>query len=363
MLKTPVTDIFAHYLNSPVVPVFGGHLYQLRYVLDAICAKYPEGLKTYYEKKVENDDEDYFKRPNNLREICINDHMKPLIMQYLKDLKTECIEIMIDGVPAAFLKELGISFEDLSGLSDDNLGKFKELFLKEHRVSPIHDVKTSGQNFDTILDFAVDILARRETDELKNTTVKLDSITNKIVLVEMPEGTYMKDTKQTVVTENEDGTKNEEVVTHKANTNEKGVLLLKVPEVEKEFQEPLPIPEGKEEPEVDENGEVKTQTVKKMVEEDQNGKALAIQTREVQYLAEGANYFAINEYGGKAIREDFLDFIKSQFPEFFEENTDFEDVKAAANKQASADIQAYIKANCTEYDFPCMEFSLSAVEI
>lgn len=342
------------------MPVFGGHLYQLKYVLDEICKKYPNGLKTYYEKKVENDDEDYFLRPNNLREICLESHLMPIFMQYLRDLKCECIEVMIDNVPAIFLKDSNMTFEDLSELTDEDMGKFKELFINQHRVSPVHDPTKTGKNFDNLLDFTVDILAKRVPVENVNT--KIDQIHNKIVLVEMPEGTYNKDTTQKVVTENEDGTKTEEVIEHKANTGEKALLLLKVPEYEEEVQEPLEIVEGQE-PEKDENGDLKMKTVKRIVEEDQKEKALAICMRDVQFLAEGANYYAINEFAGKAIREDFLTFIKSLFPEFFEENTDFEDIKAAMNKAANDDQAAFIKANCTEYEFPCMEFHCSAVDL
>lgn len=196
MLKTNVTDIFAHYFNSPVVSVFGGHLYQLKYVLDEIVKKYPNGLKTYREKKVENDDEDYFLRPNNLREVCIESHLMPLFMQYLRDLKCEAIEVMVDNVPANFLRDVNVSLDDLSELSDEDIGKFKELFLNQHRVSPVHDAarfKESGKNFDNLLDFTVDILAKRVPVE--NVNVKVDQIHQKMVLCEMPEGMYNKDTK------------------------------------------------------------------------------------------------------------------------------------------------------------------------
>lgn len=196
VLKTNVTDIFAHYFNSPVVSVFGGHLYQMKYVLDEIVKKYPNGLKTYREKKVENDDEDYFLRPNNLREVCIESHLMPLFMQYLRDLKCEAIEIMVDNVPANFLKDVNVTLDDLSELNDEDIGKFKELFLNQHRVSPVHDsarFKESGKNFDNLLDFTVDILAKRVPVDGVN--VKVEQIHQKIVLCEMPEGMYNKDTK------------------------------------------------------------------------------------------------------------------------------------------------------------------------
>lgn len=133
-----------------------------------------------------------------------------------------------------------------------------------------------------------------------------------------------------------------------------GLLLLKVPQYEEEVQEPLEIGEGKEQK--DDQGELQMKTVTRIVDEDQKEKALSIIQRDVPFLAEGGNYYAINEYAGKAIREDFLAYIKSLFPEFFEENNDYEEIREAMNKQAEEDQAEFIKANCTEYDFPCMEF-------
>ncbi len=54
-----------------------------------------EGLKNYMEKKIQADDEDYFLRPNNLRELLLPDYLMPFLMSYLKDMKNESIEIMI----------------------------------------------------------------------------------------------------------------------------------------------------------------------------------------------------------------------------------------------------------------------------
>ena len=46
-----------------------------------------------------------------------------------------------------------------------------------------------------------------------------------------------------------------------------------------------------------------------------------IQVRDVTGMKDApSSYYAINEYAGKLIREDFLDFINKQYPEFFEDN-------------------------------------------
>ena len=58
---------------------------------------------------------------------------------------------------------------DLSDFSDEDIVKFKELF-NATRVSPVH--KDAGKNFDNLLEFAVDILAKRVPVE--NVNVKID---------------------------------------------------------------------------------------------------------------------------------------------------------------------------------------------
>ncbi len=68
---------------------------QIYYILEEIIKKYPQGLKNYMEKKIQADDEDYFLRPNNLRELLLPDYLMPFLMSYLKDMKNESIEIMI----------------------------------------------------------------------------------------------------------------------------------------------------------------------------------------------------------------------------------------------------------------------------
>jgi hypothetical protein len=55
------------------------------------------------EKKIQADDEDYFLRPNNLRELMLPDYLMPFLMSYLKEMKNESIEIMIHPVCKKFL--------------------------------------------------------------------------------------------------------------------------------------------------------------------------------------------------------------------------------------------------------------------
>ena len=80
------------------------------------------------EKKIQNDDEDYFAKPNNLRELLLPEHLMPFLMQYLKDMKNDAIEILLHEECANFLNTLEIPTDDLSGLSDEDLVLFKEIF-------------------------------------------------------------------------------------------------------------------------------------------------------------------------------------------------------------------------------------------
>ena len=91
----------------------------------------------YMEKKIANDDEDYFVRPNNPRELLLTDHLLPFFMLYLKEMKNECIEIMLDPACTKFLKEREIDYEAMDKLSDDDYIKFKEMFIKK-KVSEAH---------------------------------------------------------------------------------------------------------------------------------------------------------------------------------------------------------------------------------
>ena len=47
------------------------------------------------EKKVESTDVDYFSRPNNLRELVLDEHMLPFMMAYLKEMKNDSIELYL----------------------------------------------------------------------------------------------------------------------------------------------------------------------------------------------------------------------------------------------------------------------------
>jgi hypothetical protein len=69
----------------------------------------------------------------------------------------------------------------------------------------------------------------------------------------------------------------------------------------------------------------KTKTVIVMVDVDQQEKSLTVGTRNVDGL-EGKSFFLINKYAQKAFREEFLDYISRLYPNFFEDNDDWDQI-------------------------------------
>ena len=121
------------------------------------------------------------------------------------------------------------------------------------------------------------------------------------------------------------------------NTDEKAVIIIKVPQIEEE-----------EEIKVEVSGSEgqKTEIIKKMVDEDQKDSAIVIQGRDVQgiRIQEAKQFYNINQYAGKAYREDFMNFIAKQFPEFFDDNDDFDKIMAEAHRLADKDIAMFAQA-------------------
>ena len=116
-------------------------------------------------------------------------------------------------------------------------------------------------------------------------------------------------------------------VKHEKNTDEKAVIIIKVPQVEEE-----------EEMNVEVSGAdgQKTEIVRKMVDEDQKDQAIVIQARDVNgiRIVDARQFYNINIYAGKMYREDFLNYISKQYPEFFDDNDEYNEILAAVHQQA-----------------------------
>ena len=123
----------------------------------------------YMEKKIANDDEDYFSRPNNPRELLLGDHLEPFIMLYLKQMQNECIEVLLHPQASQFLKEKDVPNDEINLLTEEDAISFKELFVKK-KISIAH--KSCTKQMDTIYEYLIDILTKRVPVEAPN--VKLD---------------------------------------------------------------------------------------------------------------------------------------------------------------------------------------------
>ncbi len=148
------------------------------------------------EKKIQADDEDYFLRPNNLRELMLPDYLMPFLMSYLKEMKNESIEIIIHPVCKKFLQDRKCPLNDFSSLTDEDIINLKELFF-DNRVSKFH--KDTGKMMETLYDYFIDILNRRVP--VDGTNVKVDQIINKIKLIEIPEDIILENGFETVEVE------------------------------------------------------------------------------------------------------------------------------------------------------------------
>jgi len=115
----------------------------------------------------------------------------------------------------------------------------------------------------------------------------------------------------------------------KKNTNEQGLILINVPQVEMTDEIPIEVTGAKEGEE--DGAKKKTKTVKRLVDEDQGHKALAVVGRDIPGMTD-KNFFVINRYAGTAYREHFLEYITQEYQWFFEENNDHDEILAASNK-------------------------------
>jgi len=96
------------------------------------------------QKKIEGTDEEYFSRPNNLRELTVPEHLMIFLMKYVKDMKNESIELLLHPLVFNYLESCNVNEEDLSKFDDDQLLKFKELFM----ANKTKNLKNCGKTMD-----------------------------------------------------------------------------------------------------------------------------------------------------------------------------------------------------------------------
>ena len=227
VLSTNLVDITGNYeMEAPYISAIGGQLLQMFYSLEEISTKYPHGLKNYMEKKIQNDDQDYFLRPNNPSELLLPEHLMPFLMHYIKDIKNESIDILIHPNCVQFLEENSCELDDLSSLEDEQLIAFKELHGKNIMARSHRD---RGKIMERLYDYLIDILAKKVPTD--NVTVKIDQIHHKVKFVTMPDDVVEEDFEQKIVSTEEpkegEEQKEPQTIHRKKNINDVAVLLLK----------------------------------------------------------------------------------------------------------------------------------------
>ena len=142
----------------------------------------------YMEKKIANDDDDYYAKPNNARELLLTDHLIPFLMSYLKEMQSDCIEVLLHPKCAKLLKDKDVSPEELNKLEDDDAIKFKELFVG-NKCSIAH--KGCTKQMDNLYEILADIATKRVPVDTPG--VKIDAVHGKVALIEIPEGYEIED--------------------------------------------------------------------------------------------------------------------------------------------------------------------------
>ena len=178
---------------------------------------------------------------------------------------------------------------------------------------------------DSIYEMLADIAAKRVPVDTPN--VKIDAVHGKVAFVEIPEGYELEDRTEKQEQSDGEGGKVEKEVKIPRNTDERAVILLKVPQVEEEEEVEIEGADGAE-------GEKKFIT--KLVDEDQKESAIVIQSRDVSgvKIVDARQFLTHNAYAAKAFREEFLSFVQKTYPDFFEDNNDFEDILEGAHAAA-----------------------------
>ena len=69
----------------------------------------------------------------------------------------------------------------------------------------------------------------------------------------------------------------------------------------------------------------------------------------------------INTYAGRCVREDFIEAILRQFPDFVKENPDYGDELLKATRDLSAKQEKkYVDAVCGEFSSPLFDYQIDA---
>jgi hypothetical protein len=138
--------------------------------------------------------------------------MYNFLMAYFKDMKNDNFTILVNQTTVSLLESFKVGLNDLHKLNEDQLKQFKESMVKNpgHRfIQKLRDPsfsegKVNMQIFDLLMNDIIDMLAKKLPTEVGINNQKLDSITQKIRLVQIPKGLieesfYREDDPETIV--------------------------------------------------------------------------------------------------------------------------------------------------------------------
>ena len=139
---------------------------------------------------------------------------------------------------------------------------------------------------ETLVGILINIIAKRVP--VDNTSVKIDHIHHKVKFVPLPEGIIEEDYEETIVIPGEEGEEaRTETIQHTKNTNYQAFIYVKIQQYEEEEEVPVEIT-GENVEEIDQ-----TKTVVRLVDENQNFKAVSLQCREIPNL-NNQTIFSVN---------------------------------------------------------------------
>lgn len=98
--------------------------------MDQIKIHFPDGLKTFGQKRILRDDPEYFLEPHEPRELLLDPHLLKFLVKYLLSMQNEAIEILISKECDDYLEEHNYKRHDLSKLDPSHLVSFKNLVQK-----------------------------------------------------------------------------------------------------------------------------------------------------------------------------------------------------------------------------------------
>jgi len=141
-------DIHGNYeKGKPYLAAVGGHVQQLYYVVNSIIDLYKEDLSEYYARQQADPTDETLKKPQNPRELLVERHFLPFILQYLRDLKSDFITLFVNPKLQALLESFKVPMNlntmqpELFKLTPEQYIQFRNAFVEER----LYD-KTLAQN-------------------------------------------------------------------------------------------------------------------------------------------------------------------------------------------------------------------------